>query len=144
MKRKTPTELAQLIQGFFEEYLPGLRGMSTNTIHSYRDAMVLFLRFLARDTHQRIETLEITDLIAARVEKFLISLELERGNGITTRNTRLAALHTFARFLVMQRPQRITVARSRMAMTFMSSMISARGGLGLSSVCAWRLFPRAR
>jgi integrase/recombinase XerD len=68
---------------------------------------VLFLRFLAHHTRRRIETLQITDLTAARVESFLMSLERERGNGIATRNTRLAALHTFTRFLVMQRPERM-------------------------------------
>ncbi len=107
MKRKTPPELAQLIQQFFEDYLPGLRGMSTHTIHSYRDATVLFLRFIARETGRGIETLQITDLTAARVEGFLMSLERERHNGITTRNTRLAALHTFARFVVLRQPQRL-------------------------------------
>ena len=105
MKRKPSTELAQLIQRFFEHYLPGLRGMSTHTIRSYRDALVLFLRFLARDTSRRIETLEISDLTSGAVENFLMSLERERCNGITTRNTRLAALHTFSRFLAQQRPQ---------------------------------------
>jgi integrase/recombinase XerD len=107
MKRKASTELAQLIQRFFEDYLPGLRGMSTHTIHSYRDATVLFLRFIARETGRGIETLQITDLTAARVEGFLMSLERERHNGITTRNTRLAALHTFARFVVLRQPQRL-------------------------------------
>lgn len=107
MKRKTSPELAQLIQRFFEDYLPGLRGMSTHTIHSYRDATVLFLRFIARETRRGIEALEITDLTVARVEGFLMSLERERHNGITTRNTRLAALHTFARFVVLRQPQRL-------------------------------------
>jgi integrase/recombinase XerD len=107
MKKKSSPELAQLIQRFFEEYLPGLRGMSTHTIHSYRDALVLFLRFLATETRRGIEMLEITDLTATRVESFLLSLERERGNGITTRNTRLAALHTFARFVVLRQPQRL-------------------------------------
>jgi integrase/recombinase XerD len=65
MRRSASTELAQLIQRFFEEYLPGLRGMSTHTIRSYRDAIVLFLNFLARDTRRRIETLELTELPAA-------------------------------------------------------------------------------
>jgi integrase/recombinase XerD len=105
MRRSSSTELAQLIQRFFEEFLPGLRGMSTHTVRSYRDALVLFLRFLARDTRRRIETLELTELTAARVERFLMSLERDRHNGITTRNTRLAALHTFSRFLAMRRPQ---------------------------------------
>ena len=106
MKKTSSPELAQVIQRYFEEYLPGLRGMSTHTIHSYRDALVLFLRFLARD-RRGIESLTITDLTAARLEAFLLSLERERHNGITTRNTRLAALHTFARFLVMQQPHRL-------------------------------------
>jgi integrase/recombinase XerD len=107
MKRKSSSELAKLIQRFFEEYLPGLRGMSTHTIRSYRDALVLFLRFLSRATRRGIEALEIADLTAAQVEAFLMSLERERRNGITTRNTRLAALHTFARFVVMQQPERL-------------------------------------
>jgi integrase/recombinase XerD len=105
MRRSSSTDLAQLVQRFFEEFLPGLRGMSTHTIRSYRDALILLLRFLARDTGRRIETLELTEITAARVERFLMSLERERHNGITTRNTRLAALHTFSRFLAMQRPQ---------------------------------------
>jgi integrase/recombinase XerD len=89
--------LAQLIQGFFEEYLPGLRGMSTHTIRSYRDAVVLFLRFLARETDRGIEALQVADLTVTRVESFLQFLESERHNGLTTRIARLAALHTFAR-----------------------------------------------
>jgi integrase/recombinase XerD len=107
MKKRPSPELAQVIQRFFEEYLPGLRGMSTHTIRSYRDALVLFLRFLSRELRRGIETLGITDLTATRVEAFLLFLERERHNGITTRNTRLAALHTFARFVVMRQPQRI-------------------------------------
>src|SRR4051812_21929832 len=100
MKRTPSTTLAHWVQSFFEQYLPTLRGMSLHTIRSYRDALLLFLRFLAQDSHRPIEALEITDLSVPRVEKFLMSLERERHNGIATRNARLAALHTFARFLV--------------------------------------------
>jgi site-specific recombinase XerD len=107
MKRTTTTELAQLIQIFFEDYLPSQRGMSSHTIHSYRDALVLFLRFLAHDLRQRMETLNTSDLVGARVEKFLLSLERDRHNCITTRNTRLAALHTFVRFLALRSPDRM-------------------------------------
>jgi site-specific recombinase XerD len=104
VKRRQPWEFGQLVQRFFEQYLPTLRGMSLHTIHSYRDALVLFLHFLARDQRRRIETLEITDVTASRVEKFLMSLETERHNAIATRNARLAAVHTFARFLAAERP----------------------------------------
>jgi integrase/recombinase XerD len=118
MTKKSSTELARLIQRFFEEYLPGLRGMSTHTIRSYRDALVLFLRFLARDMRRGIETLGIADLSAVRVEKFLLSLERDRHNGITTRNTRLAALHTFSRYLANQCPQCMTQFQAILGIPF--------------------------
>lgn len=102
--RSASNDLAQLIQRFFEDYLPALRGMSTHTIRSYRDAIVLWLRFAARDAGRRIEALSLAELTAERIERFLKSLERERHNGVGTRNTRLAALHTLARFLVQQRP----------------------------------------
>ena len=78
MRRSPPTSLGYWVQRFFEEYLPTLRGMSLHTIRSYRDAIMLLLRFMVQDTRRHIETLTITDLIPARVEKFLMSLERER------------------------------------------------------------------
>jgi integrase/recombinase XerD len=107
MNARYPTELGHSVMGFFQDYLPTLRGLSLNTIHTYRDGLVLLLRFVARDTHRRIESLEISDLSAERVERFLKSLETERKNGIATRNGRLAAIHTFARFLIAEHPERM-------------------------------------
>ena len=105
MNRRKPTDLGRAVSRFFQEYLPAQRGMSVNTIRSYRDAMLLVLRFLSEDTGRRIERLNLTDFTALRVERFLNHLETERANSITTRNTRLAALHTFARFLIAQHPE---------------------------------------
>jgi site-specific recombinase XerD len=118
MKRSSTPELARLIQQFFEDYLPGLRGMSAHTIHSYRDAVVLFLRYLATQRRQGIETLQITDLTATRVEGFLLSLERDRHNGITTRNTRLAALHTLARFVILRQPHRLAQFQGILSVPF--------------------------
>lgn len=103
MKRPPSTALGHWVQRFFEDYLPTVRGLSLHTIRSYRDALLLFLRFLAQDTRHRMETLAIADLNTKRVENFLMSLERVRHNGIATRNARLAALHTFARYLASQR-----------------------------------------
>lgn len=118
MKRPKSTDLAQLIQRFFEDYLPALRGMSTHTIRSYRDAVVLWLRFAASDTGRRIETLTLAELTADRIERFLRSLERDRHNGVGTRNTRLAALHTLARFLVQQRPASLAQFQAILAIPF--------------------------
>lgn len=118
MKRPQSTELAQLVQRFFEDYLPALRGMSTHTIRSYRDAVVLWLRFAACDTGRHIEALTLADFTADRIERFLRSLERDRHNGIGTRNTRLAALHTLARFLVQQRPASMAQFHTILAIPF--------------------------
>ena len=107
MKARQPTELGRCVMRFFQDYLPALRGMSLNTIRTYRDGLVLLLQFVARDTHHRIESLEISDLSAERVGRFLKSLETERNNGIATRNARLAAVHTFARFLIAEHPEQM-------------------------------------
>lgn len=89
---------------FFQEYLPRQRGVSAHTVRGYRDALVLLLQFAARDVHRGIEHLSIADLNAERIKRFLNYLESERHNGITTRNTRLAAIHVLARFLATEHP----------------------------------------
>jgi integrase/recombinase XerD len=118
MKRTPAISLGYWVQRFFEEYLPTLRGMSLHTIKSYRDAVLLFLRFLAKDTGRRIDKLAITDLNVARIEKFLMSLERDRHNAIATRNARLATLHTFARFLTSQRPENLADLQAILAIPF--------------------------
>jgi len=105
MKRSRPTDLGVSITRFFEEYLPGQRGMSVHTIRSYRDAVVLMLQFAARDSRRGVEQLSIKDLTAERVLKFLKFLETDRHNSIATRNARLGALHVLARFLASERPE---------------------------------------
>jgi integrase/recombinase XerD len=107
MKSSRPTELGRGIARFFEEYLPGERGLSVHTIRSYRDAIVLLLQFAARDARRRIEQLQITDLTAERISRFLKFLETNRHNGIATRNSRLGAIHVFARFLAAERPDQV-------------------------------------
>jgi len=107
MKPRQPTEFGRCLMRFFQEYLPALRGVSLHTIRSYRDALVLLLRFTARETKRPIETLDIADVNADRVARFLKSLESERRNGIATRNARLAAIHTLARFLVAEHPEHL-------------------------------------
>ena len=105
MRRYKPTELGRKLVGFFDDYLPSQRGMSPHTIHSYRDSLLLLLRFVASDSQRRVEQLEINDVSSDRVVKFLKFLETDRKNGIATRNARLSAIHVFARYLAARRPE---------------------------------------
>ncbi|TIR16157.1 MAG: integrase [Mesorhizobium sp.] len=118
MKAYQPTDLGRPIVRFFQEYLPTLRGMSRHTIRSYRDSMVLFLRFTTTDCGRPIEALMIDDITADRIVRFLACLESERRNSITTRNTRLAALHTFARFLFAESPEHMATLQQVIAIPF--------------------------
>jgi integrase/recombinase XerD len=118
MKAYQPTDLGRSIVRFFQEYLPTLRGMAHHTIRSYRDGMILFLGFAAPDCGRRIEALTLADFTAARVGRFLASLESERHNSIATRNARLAALHTFARFLVAENPEHMAALQQVLGIPF--------------------------
>lgn len=118
MKAAHQNNLGRALVRFFQDYLPNHRGMSPHTIRSYRDAIVLFLRFASKDAGRGLECLEIDDLRPERVTRFLANLESQRGNGIATRNARLAALHTLARFLATEHPQHMGTLQAVLAIPF--------------------------
>lgn len=89
---------AGLIQRFFTEYLVQQRALSPATVASYRDTFKLLLCFLAKRLGRSPAELAMRDLDATAVVAFLNSLESDRGNCVRSRNARLAAIHTFARF----------------------------------------------
>ena len=95
MRPPSSPELGRLVVSFFEDYLPAQRGMSSHTLRSYRDAIVLWLRFASHDAGRRLESMRVADLTVERIERFLEHLEAERHNGIATRNARLAAIRSF-------------------------------------------------
>jgi site-specific recombinase XerD len=68
---------------------------------------VLLLPFLANKVGQVVERLIIEHLSADHVRAFLQYLEEERHCAITTRNQRLAAIHSLAHFIGMRCPEHI-------------------------------------
>ncbi len=118
MTHPGPNPLSRCVVRFFQEYLPTLRGMSAHTIHSYRDALVLYLRFVAEHCGRPIDVLNFEDLSAPEVGHFLAALEEERGNCVATRNVRLAALHAFARFAAGEYPEAMTEMQRILAIPF--------------------------
>lgn len=118
MKSPPCPDLGRVIVSFFEEYLPSQRGMSVHTLRSYRDAIILWLQFAAQDAGRRLESLRIADLTVGRVERFLTHLEVKRGNGIATRNARLAALHTFVRHVGAKHPEHLGVVQEILNIPF--------------------------
>jgi hypothetical protein len=68
---------------------------------AYRDTFRLLLHHAQRELGKAPSALEVTDIDAAFVGGFLDHLEAERGNSVTTRNARLAAIHSLFRFAAL-------------------------------------------
>jgi site-specific recombinase XerD len=97
--------LGQLVHSFFEDYLKVQKGLQPSSIRSYRDALLLFLCFVAKDEGRRLARLSIEHLSFDRVQRFLRHLEEARGNHVRTRNHRLAVLGTFFEYVASRVPE---------------------------------------
>jgi integrase/recombinase XerD len=101
--------LAPTLQLFFTERLIRQRQASPHTLAAYRDTMRLLLGFAARQLGKEPSELEIDDLDAPLIGAFLDHLERERGNGVRTRNTRLAAIRSLFRYAALRHPEQAAV-----------------------------------
>lgn len=93
------------IQRFLVEHLVQDRNLSLNTQGSYRDTLVLLLTFVTRKLRKAGDRLSLDDLSEKVVRSFLLDLEQSRHCGIRTRNQRLSALRSLARFIGMRSPE---------------------------------------
>ena len=103
-------ELAPPLAMFLREYLPCDRGTSRHTVESYALCFKLLVVFAADKHGIRPCMLEIGHLDIATLLEFLEHLELDRGNGVRTRNARLAAIKAFFRFLEFRHPGYLDLA----------------------------------
>jgi site-specific recombinase XerD len=104
--------LAPTLQAFFTQRLIGQRAASANTIAAYRDTFRLLLTFAQQQTGTPPSSLDITDLHAELIARFLDHLQHERGNSTSTRNARLAAIRSLFGFAALKHPDDAdTIAR---------------------------------
>jgi site-specific recombinase XerD len=111
-------DLATAIRGFFGQHLVSERGLSGHTILAYRDTMKLLLQFACRHHHKTCAGLSLQHLTADTMRRFLNHLEQERGNAAPTRNVRLAAIHSFFRYLAAADPRHLAHCQSILAIPF--------------------------
>lgn len=106
------------IRRFLLEHLVAERNLSPQTQASYRDALVLLLPFAARLAHKHVDRLEVEDLSSDAVRRFLAHLEEDRRCSIATRNQRLAAVHSLARFVALHSPEHVAWCSSLQIVPF--------------------------
>jgi integrase/recombinase XerD len=100
----TIATLPALIQQFFTDRLCTQMQASPNTIAGYRDTFRLLLRYASKQIGTGPAKLKVDDLDCDLIADFLIHVESERRNSARSRNTRLAAIRSFFRFVAMSEP----------------------------------------
>jgi site-specific recombinase XerD len=99
--------LGPWVKRFLLEHVVQERNLARNTQHSYRDALVQMIPFVAAKAGLPVERLKVIDVTPDRVRLFLIDLETIRKCGVATRNQRLATVHALARFIGLKSPEHI-------------------------------------
>ena len=93
------------VQRFFTERLTNQLAASANTVASYRDTFRLLLTFATSRLGRQPTDLLITDIDADLVGRFLDFVESSRGNSARSRNTRLAAIRSFFKYVAINEPE---------------------------------------
>lgn len=101
---KVHATFSVLLQGFFAERLIAQRHASPHTVASYRDTFRLLLDFAQKCLGKSPTQLTPPDLDSSLIGRFLSHLEKDRGNTAASRNARLAAIHSFFKYVAVQEP----------------------------------------
>jgi integrase/recombinase XerD len=99
-----PTDFSIHVTDFLTHYLGAQRNLSPNTIKAYRDVFTLLLRFCRDVRGIAPEKLRLAQIDVSLVEAFLDYLGTNRNSSPRTRNHRLAALHSFFRYVQAEEP----------------------------------------
>lgn len=112
---KLKSNLQELVQKYFYQYLINQKNCSQCTIASYRDTFKLFLKFIQENQGIKPNNLKLTDIKVDVVLKFLDYLETRRSNSVRTRNNRLVTIRSFLQYISLEEPSIIANIRPILA-----------------------------
>ena len=115
MSKSLGPSLDQLVQNFFWQRLQAQQQVSPHTVASYRDTLRLLLAFVQQQTGRAPSQQTLSDWNAPMILRFLDYVEKERGCQARTRNTRLAALRAFMRYVAQHAPEALALASQVLA-----------------------------
>ena len=95
---KKPLDLLHALSEYFDPYLSDVKGVSQNTVISYQYAFQLLYEFLNDVKGIAPEKVAFGTLTGDTVAEYLSWLENDRECSVSTRNQRLAAIRSFAKF----------------------------------------------
>lgn len=100
-------DFAKYLTRFFTEYLVGERGASSHTLRSYSETFTLVLTYMDKVRGKPADRLTLNHFDRETVLDFLDWLQKTRKCANTTRNQRLAALHSFFRYMQYEDVKRL-------------------------------------
>lgn len=106
---------ASHLSAYFLKYMPTRTGYSSNTIKSYRDTFIIFLRYCQDTLRTKPEKMDFKSINRKIVEDFLSWLEYQKKCSISTVNLRLAALQAFFRYVQLESPEYMELCVSVLA-----------------------------
>ncbi len=98
--------LLECVSLFLTRYLPDIRGLSPNTIQTYKNTFRIFIPYASRYLSKKVANIDVADITADLVIDFLDWVENVAGNKIVTRNNRLAAIRSMARMILLMVPEK--------------------------------------
>ncbi len=122
------------ITKFFSEYLPSNLGASINTVKSYRDTFIQFISFFEAKYKIKSAKLSFDDITVPSIEGFLLWLEEEKRVSIATRNQRLAAIHSFFKYIQHREPAYFNLCTSILSIGLKKTSVPAISYLSLNEI----------
>ena len=119
MNKNRETKLQFLIQKYFLQWMLTQRNVSPETIKSYRDTFRIFFRYIEKRDKIKPSLITINHFEAEYILGFLEFLKKERGNKPNTINNRLAALHSFLKFISFEAPEHSGLISRSLLIPFM-------------------------
>lgn len=92
----------KMVQDFLTSYLPEQKGASHHTIRSYKATLNGFLNYACGELGVKLQDFHFGIMGREIVEKYLLSLEADKGYATGSRNNGLAALKSFCKFSALR------------------------------------------
>jgi len=126
---------------YFLKYMPTRTGYSSNTIKSYRDTFIIFLRYCKNTLGTKPEKMNFESINRKMVEDFLSWLEYQKKYSISTVNLRLAALHAFFRYVQLESPEYMELCGSILAIKSKKKPVTEINYLSIEGIKALLSMP---